>query len=73
MGVLSEKRKELFLQKLNFHKSTRMVGLFCFAAATVIIVANTSTAQETGASPAREKEWAAMAALPDSAAFGSPM
>ena len=42
-----------------------MFGLFYFAAATVIIVANTSTAQETGASPAREKEWAAMAALPD--------
>jgi hypothetical protein len=65
MDVLSEKRKEFFLERLNLHKSTRMVGLFCFAAASVIIVANTSTAQEAGASPAREKEWAAMAALPD--------
>ena len=65
MDVLSEKLKEFFLQKLHLRKSTRMVGLFCFAAATVIIVANTSTAQETGASPVREKEWAAMAALPD--------
>src|SRR5271169_6079949 len=58
-------RREFFLQKLRLHKSARMVGLFYLAAAAVITAANTSTAQETGASAAREKEWAVMAALPD--------